>query len=367
MHLWLFGAGYNTVIENDEPMGISVDVKPPDHIAFDGDYGVRMFIFENGKWVEIENAVNYGDFLHKVAIVPMEGSLDREGFVSLVPKYPNLKQRTPLRIVLIGKMVRDGNVTEEKTAGYIDLILTPSRVDWIVSDFISNNGGRLSSYFNILCFLVLWAVLVKKSFSMKTKFPWEFAVILFGLIFLRSILTLFENIEIPIVLVFVGCFLFLKRRDLNNYFINPSNLLPGALIGTVLGTGFFLVYFLLPFEKYQIPQQVISNFNPWLVIPTSIGLSIAEELLFRSFLLGSLIQNGVPRPYANLIQGALFVVAHFSRYLFTGLWFDLLNVALFGFTAGFITLKHKNIVGAIFLHTLINLGSLIFVSHLFAK
>jgi hypothetical protein len=124
MSVWVYGAGNNIVVKNNEPIIMGVDVKSPNHIEFSYDYGVRLFLYNDEKWVEIENAMTYDESVRKEIILPLEG-LNRYGSAGLVPYYPNLKKSMPLRIVLIGRLVDDGEVSEEKTAGYIDVTLKP--------------------------------------------------------------------------------------------------------------------------------------------------------------------------------------------------------------------------------------------------
>jgi hypothetical protein len=124
MRLWVYGASNDPVVKNKKGVLIGVEIKPPDQIEFARDFGVRLFLYDDDKWFEIENATSYNNLSNNTVILPLEG-LDPTGSAILAPYYPNLKKSTPLRIVLIGRLVRDGVATEEKTAGYIDVMLKP--------------------------------------------------------------------------------------------------------------------------------------------------------------------------------------------------------------------------------------------------
>jgi hypothetical protein len=114
----------NSKLPDDLP-DIGVDVKPPNQIAFARDYGAQMFIYDEGKWIKIENDIDYGETITETIIVPVEGYLPNNGTADLAPYYPNLTKSMDMRVILIGRIVRDGKVTDEKTAGYIDVILEP--------------------------------------------------------------------------------------------------------------------------------------------------------------------------------------------------------------------------------------------------
>jgi hypothetical protein len=126
LHLWIYGAGDSIYkIKNNESMLVGVDVKTKDHIAFARDYGVRLFLKEDNKWIEIKNETTYDISLPEMVIIPAEGYLVKDGAAGVTPYYPSLKKETLLRIVIVGKVVQNGKVTEEKTAAFIDVYLEP--------------------------------------------------------------------------------------------------------------------------------------------------------------------------------------------------------------------------------------------------
>lgn len=114
--------GWNTYKIN-EVVGINVDNFSTDKIAFGYDYGARIFKLEDQKWIEIPNLEKYpeGYFI----LMPSQGNPLKQGAASVFPVLNDSKEAVTLRIVLIGNIYRDDQITDEQTAGYIDVRLTP--------------------------------------------------------------------------------------------------------------------------------------------------------------------------------------------------------------------------------------------------
>ena len=107
------------------PLAVDVEVTTSDGVAFSQDYGVRLFVYVDDTWVEIENAMNYAESLPESEILPIEGGIFKTGTAIFIPYYRDLKKPTRLRIVLVGNLVQEGTISEDKTAGYVDGILNP--------------------------------------------------------------------------------------------------------------------------------------------------------------------------------------------------------------------------------------------------
>lgn len=118
--------GNNGRTKNRGGILIDVVVITSDHIAFAQDYGARIFIYEENQWVEIENRATYSESVPKTVILPPdEETTLQSGTAGLSPYKQDLNKEVPLRIILVGNIIRDGKITEEKTAGSIDLTLQP--------------------------------------------------------------------------------------------------------------------------------------------------------------------------------------------------------------------------------------------------
>jgi len=105
---------------------LEVKVISTNQVAFERDFGARLFILENDQWIEIPNSMGY-DYLESDRFVYMPYADDpfNLGATVVVPKLPDTKQATRVRIILVGSIYRDGQATNEKVASYIDVYLKP--------------------------------------------------------------------------------------------------------------------------------------------------------------------------------------------------------------------------------------------------
>lgn len=114
--------GWNTY-KIGEDVGINVDIVTADQIAFGYDYGARIFKLEDQKWIEIPNLMEYPTGYE--IIEQSKGDPFKQGSVVVFPDLSDIKADVTLRIILIGNIYRDGQITDEQTAGYIDVRLIP--------------------------------------------------------------------------------------------------------------------------------------------------------------------------------------------------------------------------------------------------
>jgi hypothetical protein len=105
---------------------LEVKVISTNQVAFERDFGARLFILENDQWIEIPNFMGY-DYLASDVYVSMPYADDpfNLGATVVVPKPPDTKRATTVRIFLVGSIYRDGQVTNEKVASYVDVYLKP--------------------------------------------------------------------------------------------------------------------------------------------------------------------------------------------------------------------------------------------------
>lgn len=114
--------GWNTYKTNDD---ISLDIKiiSEEEIAFPSNYGARLFTRRNHEWIEIANLTHYpeGIFL----LVPYDNKPFNIGATSVFPILSDPSEPITIRIILVGNVFKDGQVTDEVTAGYVDVDLKP--------------------------------------------------------------------------------------------------------------------------------------------------------------------------------------------------------------------------------------------------
>ena len=100
---------------------VVIEVISDDQIAFD--YDARIFIYQDQQWVEVENLTTYPE--EKQILSPARGDPYKLGMTSVYPILPDPSRAVTLRLVVVGNIVRDGQITEEQTAAYIDVELRP--------------------------------------------------------------------------------------------------------------------------------------------------------------------------------------------------------------------------------------------------
>jgi hypothetical protein len=115
--------GWNT-FRIDDPLTLSVEVMGDDEIVFPPDFGVKMFLYDAGDWVEIEGvATEYsgGAFV----LSPSNGNPLLVGDTTVFPILPDPDKPATLRIFVTGHFYRHGKATDERVGAYVDLVLKP--------------------------------------------------------------------------------------------------------------------------------------------------------------------------------------------------------------------------------------------------
>jgi hypothetical protein len=114
--------GWNTFKVGDA-VGLAVEVVSSDQIAFAQDFGARLFIYENNQWVEVANFMNYPEGY--LILSPAKNDPLKFGAAFVDPLLPDSNRAVTLRTVLVGNIYRDGKITDEIAAAYIDVDLKP--------------------------------------------------------------------------------------------------------------------------------------------------------------------------------------------------------------------------------------------------
>jgi hypothetical protein len=104
-------------------VAIAVEVSTNDQIAFDHNYGARLFTYGNNQWVEIRNLTKYPDGY--LVISPKEDNPLNVGVFVFIPLLPDPNKATTIRVFLVGHIYQAGKITEGTTGGYIDIDLKP--------------------------------------------------------------------------------------------------------------------------------------------------------------------------------------------------------------------------------------------------
>lgn len=92
---------------------------------------IKLFTFENDKWIEVENNVTYWSMTDEDHTTLFHhGTGHGESFTTMVrPKFDSEiideKKQKPLRIFVFGELLSDGEVTGTPVGAYVDLYVEP--------------------------------------------------------------------------------------------------------------------------------------------------------------------------------------------------------------------------------------------------
>lgn len=155
--------------------------------------------------------------------------------------------------------------------------------------------------------------------------------------------------------------LLLERGHWDAFFLTRHNLRDS------LRDGLWLTLAFIPFgwlhARYLLGGVSWLPVRDWpLVLLTALlTAALPEELGYRAFLLGVFRRWNIPSSWAILIVGLLFGPLHHNRYIWQGNFLALGIVTAFGFLAAGMTLKRRNVAGAILAHTSMNFIFFLFI------
>jgi len=114
--------GWNKFKTGDNVSLVVKDISS-DQILFKSDYGDRLFIYEDNNWKEIRDGTDYPE--GSIILNPFANDPFKNGATIIWPQLPDTSKPVALRIILVGNVYRNGQMTDEVTAGYIDVNLKP--------------------------------------------------------------------------------------------------------------------------------------------------------------------------------------------------------------------------------------------------
>lgn len=169
-----------------------------------------------------------------------------------------------------------------------------------------------------------------------------------------------KYIYVPVELALLFAALWLQRDVLSGFFFTRRHLGKWVILGFGLGAIWCVASGLLEGE-WAAPFATSIAFFPVMILVSVLRSSLYEELLFRSLLLGYLVQRSGRPQMSNALQAMLFLLCHL-RYFAAGDWFSVAFVGIDGLVWGWITLRTRSVIPVIIIHGMINAYSLIFVS-----
>jgi len=112
--------GWNSFKANDL---ISLEIRniSDNQITSGPDFGIRVFIRLDKKWVEVKNNAIYQNYPY--TLEPGKG-YESSAATMVMPDLPDYSTAYDVRIIVVGNLVENGKDTK-KVASFIDLKLTP--------------------------------------------------------------------------------------------------------------------------------------------------------------------------------------------------------------------------------------------------
>ena len=108
---------FKNSFEAHDIIALNIEIIGDEEILFRPDYQNEMFIYTEEKWIEVFHTPPECK-LENILLAPSEGS---EFFI--YPALPDLEEATLLRIFMFGTIRQDGELTEKRVGGYVDVVL----------------------------------------------------------------------------------------------------------------------------------------------------------------------------------------------------------------------------------------------------
>lgn len=151
-----------------------------------------------------------------------------------------------------------------------------------------------------------------------------------------------------------------EGRKLDALGITSKNLFPSFYLALLLGAVFFLEALGINFIKYSgfSFEASIGNGNILTALLISFVTAATEEITFRGYIFGRLLEKTKNEWFANFVSSFLWVSIHLPVAYFVwrlspdALTLYLFLVGLFGVGAAFIYARTENIFSSILLHVL---------------
>ncbi len=114
--------GWNSFMTDDS---ISLEIRniSKNQITADPDFGARIFVLTDGKWIEVENKIVYKN--DPFTLDPTENYDPMKTAATIVePELFDYSIKSEVRIFIVGTLIENGKESK-KVASYIDITLNP--------------------------------------------------------------------------------------------------------------------------------------------------------------------------------------------------------------------------------------------------
>lgn len=169
------------------------------------------------------------------------------------------------------------------------------------------------------------------------------------------ILTLFRFLMIFLILI-------VEKNNINKYYISKINLNKSIKDGIIFTLFFIPIAIGYAYIKLGGIYWIKVNDIFPTFLAALIPAALEEEIAYRGIFLGVLKNKiNLSKIISILIIGLIFGPLHHIRYIFRGDFLTLSIVTIFGFFAAWLTIKRKNMWGAVISHAAMDFLIFVFI------
>lgn len=199
-----------------------------------------------------------------------------------------------------------------------------------------------------LIFFLSWTVV---EFFIKPQIGLYFGI--WGTTLIKSglIKTIVWVLPCILLIKIYGSFLFVNIKEMFTNKVTWLKYLPILVL--------FVLYILVISYVKNGEVGISGNFTPNLIL-IALFAGVTEEIVFRGWLLNVMLQQEKMK-FSIFINAILFLVIHFPRWIYEGIWVQYLlnggffSIMILSFIFSISFIKSKNIFVPIILHTIWNL------------
>ena len=207
--------------------------------------------------------------------------------------------------------------------------------------------------------VAIWIYFFIDSYRHKSGWPFGFFILFVGISVSGLKLTfysdgvVFFSINSLFIIVLIG--LLVNIADIQNqvYILDNNKTLFFSGIGLLFGLLFGFLFMVAKITDY-LPGS--ADYTPLALVVDSIQNSVAEEFLFRGYLLSYLRKYKFNLLFAMILQSFIFTILH-TRY--SDNWILLAIIFLLGTIGGYLTWKSSNLIPASVMHIVVNLFAVV--------
>ena len=108
---------FKNSFEAHDIIALNIEIIGDEDILFRPDYQNKMFVYTEEKWIDVFHTPPECK-LENILLASSESS---EFFI--YPALPDLEEATLLRIFMFGTILQDGELSDKRVGGYVDVVL----------------------------------------------------------------------------------------------------------------------------------------------------------------------------------------------------------------------------------------------------